>query len=86
MAKAEEGSRKDVKKRQFFYFPFEVFGKREREKKKKKVRGTTNICVKFLIYYYLNFYWINCRSKNVKFTYTYNFLSIFSYHILLMEE
>ena len=36
MAKAEEGSRKDVKKRQFFYFPFEVFGKREREKKKKK--------------------------------------------------
>ena len=66
---AEVRSRKDVKKRQMFYFPFEVFGKRKRG---EEVRGRENICVKFLIYSYLNFYLINYRSKNVKFTYAYS--------------
>ena len=32
LANAEVRSRKDVKKRQMFYFPFEVFGKRKRGK------------------------------------------------------
>ena len=68
LANAEARSRKDVKKRNV-YFPFEVFGKTKRG---KEVRGRENICVKFLIYSYLNFYLINYRSKTVKFTYAYS--------------
>ena len=68
LANAEARSRKDVKKRNV-YFPFEVFGKIKRG---KEVRGRENICVKFLIYSYLNFYLINYRSKTVKFTYAYS--------------
>ena len=63
----------------FFNFPFEVLVK---EKGERIVRGTIYIYiyifVKFLIYYYLIFYMINCKSKNVKFTSTYNFLYNFS--------
>ena len=51
------------------------------------MRGRENICVKFLIYSYLNFYLINYKSKNVQvYLHIYNFFTIFSIRVSLMAE